>query len=66
MLNIKETISELKAKKLTAVRNKEIDYYFKGVKRYGVMIENEAGDILDYEYFNSEKQAIKTIKTLNF
>ena len=66
MVNIEQTILELRANKLTGVRNHEIDYFFKGVKRYGIMIENDAGDVLDYEYFDTEKQAIKTIKKLNF
>ena len=56
MVNIEQTILELRANKLTGVRNYEIDYFFKGVKRYGIMIENDGGDVLDYEYFDTEKK----------
>ena len=47
-----------------AVRNDGVDEYseFNGKKRYGVEIqEEESGDVLDYEYFDSEEEAEKFI-----
>jgi len=56
-----------KDKGLTATRNIDSDYIsdYNNKKRYGVNIENKAGDVLDYEYFDSEKEAFKFIKKLN-
>jgi hypothetical protein len=46
-----------------AVRNEGIDEVsLNGKKRYGVEIQDEeSGDVLDYEYFDSEKEANKFI-----
>jgi hypothetical protein len=63
MIN-KKTIAEFKSKKLIATRNEDSDYFFEGKKRYGINIENECGDVLDYEYLNSEKEAWKVINDL--
>jgi hypothetical protein len=64
MINKEETIAELKSKKLIGTRNKDSDYFLGGKKRYGINIENECGDVLDYEYFNSEKEALEVINDL--
>jgi hypothetical protein len=55
-----------KDKGLTAIRNEDCDYIsdYDNKKRYGVNIENEDGDVLDYEYFNSEKKAFKFINKI--
>ena len=63
MIN-KETLAEFKSKKLIGTRNEDSDYFLDGKKRYGINIENECGDVLDYEYFDSEKEALKVINDL--
>lgn len=62
----KSIIEELKAKNLKASRNEDSDYLDEeGNERYGVNIENEAGDVLDYEYFYREGDAVQFINLLN-
>lgn len=59
-------VTELRSKGLRGVRNYDADYITEdGTKRYGVNLENECGDVLDYEYFSTEKKAEKFVKELN-
>ena len=61
-----DILQELKSKGLKSCRNEDSDYLDEnGNKRYGVNIENQSGDVLDYEYFNKENEAIEFINELN-